>query len=116
MADASRATSLTQLLGRLGEVERGRFWESTGVDVEHWNIDKTRFAAFEKNIDEYRKALADALKSGGAADSSQQTPHFRCDSCGATQFESAYYVNVPKCVTLCAECTNVLVKRVRHEN
>ena len=116
MADASRATSLIQLLRRLGEVERERFWESTGVDVEHWNIDKTRFAAFEKSIDEYCKALADALNSAGATDGSQQTPHFRCDSCGATQFESAYYVNVPKCVTLCAECTNVLVERVRHEN
>jgi hypothetical protein len=114
MADENRATTLTELLGRLGDVERWRFRESTGIDIEHWKIDKARFSAFETSLDDYRKALVEAVELAGAVAGSQQAPQFRCDCCGATELESDYSVNVPKCVTLCAECTNVLVEHVHN--
>jgi len=114
MADTVGATRLKQFLRHLGEVEKERFLDSTGIDVDGWEIDKARFSGFEKSLTDYRKVLAQSLKSVGAGGGSQQGPHFRCDCCGATQLESAYYVNVPRCATFCAECTNVLVHQVRN--
>ena len=113
MTDTARADKLRTLIGRLGDVQKERLLDSTGLDVDRWQIDEAKFSDFEKSLIDYRKMLAASAASSVHGTGAEQMPHIECDSCGVSEMESTYYVTIPRCATLCAECTNLLVSRAR---
>jgi hypothetical protein len=114
MADTARTDKLRRLLNRLSDIEKERLWDSTGIDVDRWQTDEAKFADFEKHVADYRKMLSGSTQAHAGNVQTEQMPNFNCDSCGAKQMDAPYYVTIPRCTTLCAECTNVLLEQARN--
>lgn len=113
MADTARTDKLRKLIGRLSDLQKEWLLDSTGIDVDRWRIDGAKLSDFQRHLIDYRKMLAASAASSARVTGADQMPNIECDSCGVSEMDSTYYVTIPRCATLCAECTDLLVARVR---
>jgi hypothetical protein len=104
---------LRDLIGRLSDIEKAQLWDSTGIDVDRWQSDEAKLASFEAHLIDYRQMLSSASALGSRGANTAEMPHIECDSCGASEMASTYYVTIPRCATLCAECTSLLLQQAR---
>jgi hypothetical protein len=110
MLSFPRSSRFTLLLDAFNEVERERFWDATGIDVNDKKVDREKFGYFKNSLVSYQDFLR---KSAGTLNQPpvEAKRQVVCESCGLPD-ENEIYMSVPKCVRFCVRCTEELIQDV----
>ena len=112
MIELTTAERLERLLRSLNDSEKQNLWTSTGIDVDSWTLNKERFAIHEKNLANYRVALAAAIREGAPALPPETEQ--KCTGCGRQGKSVEYFMEFNGPTTICHECFELLCQKASH--
>ena len=107
-----RARNFKRFVQALTDAEKETLRDHMGVDIVSWTVNELAASRFEHQIADYRQSVAGAPKPS-AAELRQWEQTVKCVSCDVTGRASEFYVTFEDSTTVCIECLEELLKKVR---